>query len=234
MLTVTATNFGTAPESISLKSFESASLLIINSLITIDTSKEDYLKAGVLRLTVEGLPFRKSHETAVFALNRNDGSHDITIARAWIEKGTTLCIVPVYEYNSLTQYELLIAVAFIPENNAGTSSFAQHAVCTPVITKGGLADADIQTVKAEDWAMLMLRSSALSWESDSVELSIPELAGFSADIIPIIYTNSVSDTLGSKFYPAALQNGKLTVLKDGSADESSSALYKFTKLFLLK
>lgn len=234
MLTVTATNFGVAPESITLKSFESESLLIINSLIALDPTNEDYLKAGVLRLTVEGLPFRKSHETAVFALNRNDGSHDITLARAWIEKGTTLCIVPVYEYNSLTRYELLIAAAFIPENNAGTSSFAEHAICTPSITKGGLADADIQTVKTEDWAMLMLRSSALTWESDSIELNISELSGFSADLIPVIYTNSVSDTLGSKFYPATLQDGKLTVSKDGSADESSTAGYKFTKLFLLK
>ena len=80
----------------------------------------------------------------------------------------------------------------------------------------------------------MLRSSALTWESDSIELSISELSDFSADLIPVIYTNSVSDTLGSKFYPATLLDGKLTVSKDGSADESSTAGYKFTKLFLLK
>ena len=126
MITCLNNNFGVAPANIQLKDYQSQDIIVLQGMFTINTTDEDYLAAGVLRITMPDFAFRNSHATQVFVINRNDGAHDITLAKAWIEKGNQLCIMPVMEWNSLNYYEIFFATAFIPANKVAHVQFGTH------------------------------------------------------------------------------------------------------------
>ena len=104
MITCISNNFGVLPANIQLKDYQSQDIIVLQGMFSVDTTDEDYLAAGVLRITMPNFAFRNSHETNVFVLNRNEGAHDITLAKAWIEKGNQLCITPVSLRNAAAMH----------------------------------------------------------------------------------------------------------------------------------
>ena len=94
MITCISNNFGVLPANIQLKDYQSQDIIVLQGMFTVNTTDADYLAAGVLRITMPDFAFRNSHETNVFVINRADGAHDITLAKAWIEKATSCASCP--------------------------------------------------------------------------------------------------------------------------------------------
>ena len=49
----------------------------------------------------------------------------------------------------------------------------------------------------------------------------------------MIYTESVTDAMGSKYYPASLSEGVLTIERGGASDEPEGAGRKFFRVFII-
>ena len=45
-------NFGVAPANIQLKDYQSQDIIVLQGMFSVDTTDEDYLAAGVLRITM--------------------------------------------------------------------------------------------------------------------------------------------------------------------------------------
>lgn len=52
--------------------------------------------------------------------------------------------------------------------------------------------------------------------------------------LPIIYNESLWSNLGSKYYPAYLRNGLLTIPKTDTADEPEGTGNKFTRIIAVR
>ena len=236
MINVIATNFGIEPEIIDFRTFESPEIMVINGSFHVDTTLEAFKAAGILRSTVDELPFARSKETAVFVINDADGAHDITLTNAWLENGNTICIKPVLKYASLPQYQLCFYCAFMPENNAGLANYAEHYIDEPIVEKGEFSDLMVQRIEDTDWMELIIRATSITFDSgdNTASVRLEDCPDLNLDFLPIIYTNSISDAMGSKFYPASFHYGVLTIDKDGSADEDAGSFNKFTKVFIIK
>ena len=84
--------------------------------------------------------------------------------------------------------------------------------------------------------MFMLKASNLVFDSDDQTVEI-QLPGFPSDISinpPIIYNESLWSNLGSKYYPAYLRNGVLTISKAEAADEPEGTGTKFTRIITVR
>ena len=84
--------------------------------------------------------------------------------------------------------------------------------------------------------MLSLKASALTFdeESQTVEISLPDLPKDISCSFPILYNEGLWVALGSKYYPASIQNGILTISKDGNANEASNTGNKFTRIIIVR
>ena len=83
--------------------------------------------------------------------------------------------------------------------------------------------------------LLVLKAATLTFDENSGKIrttltGVPE--ALKADF-PVIFTESQSSETGSKYYPASIENGVLTIRKDGNADEASGTKEKFAKAFIL-
>ncbi len=56
MLTITATNFGVAPEDIQIKEYHTSDMLILDGEFEVDTTAEEYAGIRPMKLTVADLP----------------------------------------------------------------------------------------------------------------------------------------------------------------------------------
>ena len=84
--------------------------------------------------------------------------------------------------------------------------------------------------------MLTFKASNLEFDSedDTIEMRLPD---FPADVtaqLPILYNEGLWVALGSKYYTASLQNGILTIRKDGNADEATGIGNKFTRIITVR
>ncbi len=235
MITCISNNFGVLPANIQLKDYQSQDIIVLQGMFSVDTTDEDYLAAGVLRITMPNFSFRNSHETNVFVINRNDGAHDITLAKAWIEKGNQLCIMPVMEWNSLPSYEIFFAAAFIPANKVAPVVFATHNEFYTMCQKGMLSSGYLHYWDHTGFREIYLTGTELQWDetTDTVLCSLANCFDVAADFVPLIYTNDLSRTMGSQFFPCTYHEGNLTISHDGITDDSGTNL-KFIKMFLVK
>ena len=225
MLTITATNFGVSPASIQIQEFHAQNLLILSGEFTVDATDATYLAARRMILTVADLPFNKSRRTTAFVTAVSDGTKYISVTKCWISDKNTINIAKVAEYKALGSYKVKFSTVFIPTMITGPVSLSQGKSYVPVVSKGAASNLEVRTV-----------ASALTFdsESDTVEMTLPNFpSGVSFDV-PIIYNESLYSELGSKYYPATLQNGVLTITKDGAADEPSTTEYKFTRIIVVR
>lgn len=235
MLKVTSTNFGANPEEIHIRAYQSDNFVILNGELSIDTTAEIYKRLFALELTVEGLKIENSYMTAVYVINGTEGSHDITLTKAYIKDGNTISIRPMRAYDAMGSYKLLFLCAFAQSGTSCIPRLTEAMTLTPAATAGEISGAECHIVQNEGWLLIALKLETIAFDQTEgvVRMSIPGIPDDIEASIPIIFTENQSSESGSRFYPATIQNRVMTILKDGNAEEASNASNKFTKAFIL-
>lgn len=236
MLTVNSTNFGVSPDDIQIKSFQSDNLLILDGSFTVDTANEDYISAHYLKLSVPDLPFAKSRETSAFAMIEVDGVRHITLVRCKITDANTVRLNKILAYNSIGSYTVRLCSAFIPVNIAGAVALQTKSVFALNVTAGILTNAECFGVETADWLMLVFRAEDIAFDSEGSGLNVA-LDGFPSGLsfsIPLIYNESLTDTLGSKFIPASVSGGVLSVAAEDAPESVTKVGHFFSRMFLVK
>ncbi len=235
MLTINSTNFGVSPDDIQIKSFQGDNLLILDGSFTVDTTNEDYKSSHYLKLTVPDLPFSKSRKTTAFAMIDVDGVRHITLVRCKITDRNTIRLNKILAYNSAGSYTIRLCSAFIPVNIAGAVALQTKSTFALTANAGGLTNAECFGVEADGWMMLAFRAEDITFDSDN-GLNVA-LDGFPSGMsfsIPLIYNESLTDTLGSKFIPASVSEGVLSVSAADAPESVTKVGYFFTRVFAVK
>ena len=166
----------------------------------------------------------------------SDGVNYCTLAKVWIADKNTICIGKILPYKSLGNYTIHLNTIFIPTMVTGPVSLNTSKAYTPQFNKGTGDGVEVLTVENPHWMMFMLKASNLVFDSDDQAVEI-QLPGFPSDIYinpPIIYNESLWSNLGSKYYPAYLRNGVLTISKAEAADEPEGTGTKFTRIITVR
>lgn len=236
MLTITATNFGLAPSDIQIKDYSNANLLVLDGEFTVDTTAEEYSGIRPMQLTVEDLPFSKSRIGTALVTVLSDGVKYATITKVWVKDKNTICIGKILHYNSVGSYKVRLNTILIPEKITGEVVLSQKIDHTPSVTKGEAAELEIFSVQSADWLILTLKATSLTFDTDSqtVEISVPDLPENVSSSFPVLYNEGLWVELGSKYYPATLENGTIVISKDGNADEASNTGKKFTRIVIVR
>lgn len=236
MLTINATNFGVSPDDMQIKSLQSDNLLILDGSFTVDTANADYKSAHYLRLTVPDLPFSKSRETSAFAMIDADGVRHITLVRCKITDRNTIRLSKILAYSSVSSYTVRLCSAFIPVNIAGEVALQTKSVFALSATAGAITTAECLGAEAEGWMMLAFRAEDITFDSDGGGLKVT-LDGFPSGLsfdLPLIYNESLTDKLGSKYIPASVSGGALSVSADDAPESVTKVGYFFSRMFIVK
>lgn len=236
MLTITATSFGLAPSDIQIKEYHTANMLVLDGEFTVDTTDEDYAGIRPMELIVADLPFSKSRIGTALVTVLSDGVKFATVTKVWISDRNTINIAKVLPYKSAGAYTVKLSTVLIPEYITGEVSLNSRLEQVPYINKGSADSIEIHTVESEGWMMLVLKASSLTFdeESQTVELYVPTLPADVSCSFPVLYNEGLWVALGSKYYPATLNNGTLIIRKDGNADEASGTGNKFTRIIVVR
>lgn len=236
MLTVNATNFGLAPSEIQIKEYRSANLLVLDGEFIVDTSAEEYSGIRPMQLSVADIPFSKSRPGTALVTVLSEGVKYATITKVWVKDKNTICIDKILPYKSAGSYKVKLNTMLIPERITGEVALHQRTGHTPRVTKGEAVGLEIFTIQSDDWFILTLKATSLTFDTDSqtVEISVPDLAENASSSFPVIYNEGLWVALGSKYYPATLENGTIVISKDGNADEASNTGNKFTRIVIVR
>lgn len=236
MLTVNATNFGLAPSDIQIKEYRSANLLVLDGEFIVDTSAEEYSGIRPMQLSVVNLPFSKSRPGTALVTVLSEGVKYATITKVWVKDKNTICIDKILPYKSAGSYKVKLNTMLIPERITGEVALHQRTGHTPSVTKGESAGLEIFTIQSDDWLILTLKATSLTFDTDSqtVEISLPDLPENVSSSFPVLYNEGLWVALGSKYYPATLENGTIVISKDGNADEASNTGNKFTRIVIVR
>jgi len=236
MLTVNATNFGLAPSDIQIKEYRSANLLVLDGEFIVDTSAEEYSGIRPMQLSVADLPFSKSRPGTALVTVLSEGVKYATITKVWVKDKNTICIDKILPYKSAGSYKVKLNTMLIPERITGEVALHQRTGHTPRVTKGEAVGLEIFTIQSDDWFILTLKATSLTFDTDSqtVEISMPDLAENASSSFPVLYNEGLWVALGSKYYPATLENGTIVISKDGNADEASNTGNKFTRIVIVR
>ena len=235
MLQVTATNFGGNPSDIQLQAHFGKNFIILNGEITVDTTYEDYKKLFTLELTTEELPFKKSLPTAVYATVETDNGSYITITKAYIKDGNTISIRPVRAYDSYGSYKLKFFCAFAAINTAAEPVFQNYEMITLEPTTGTMENAECYLMKADNWMLMVLKSGAITFDEAEgiVKANITGLPEGQLFFAPIISSDNKSSDYGNRYFQGIIENGTLTISRNGDTDTNTGASEVFTKVFIL-
>lgn len=236
MLTVNATNFGLAPSEIQIKEYRSANLLVLDGEFIVDTSAEEYSGIRPMQLSVADIPFSKSRPGTALVTVLSEGVKYATITKVWVKDKNTICIDKILPYKSAGSYKVKLNTMLIPERITGEVALHQRTGHTPRVTKGEAVGLEIFTIQSDDWFILTLKATSLTFDTDSqtVEISVPDLAENASSSFPVLYNEGLWVALGSKYYPATLENGTIVISKDGNADEASNTGNKFTRIVIVR
>ena len=236
MLTVTATNFGVDPADIHIECSQSANCLVLDGEFAVDTAAEAYAGIRPLQLTVTPLIHGKTRAGTALVTVESDGVKYATVTKVWMSDNTTINIAKVLPYKSAGTYTVKLSTVLLPEKITGTVSLNEKKRCTPVITKGNATDLEITVVENPFWLMLVLKAGTLTFDEDDnqVVMTLPDIPSYFSGSFPVFYNEGLWVALGSKYYPATLLGGVLTIRKDGAADEATGTGNKFTRVFLVR
>lgn len=236
MLNVTATNFGVSPEDIRVRYFGSDSLVVLDGEFIVDAADEDYAAARYLTLTVEDLPFAKSRETTGFAYIEVDGVRHITLAKCRITGRNTVRIGKISEYDSVGSYTVRLCSAFVPTCVVGDVVLSEERSFAPVASCGTLLNAKCFGAESADWMMLCFIAEDLTFDGDAGTV-VADLEGFPADLsfaLPLIYNETLYDELGSRYIPASVSGGVLTMRKEDAPEAVVKVGKFFSRIFIVK
>lgn len=232
MLSVIDTNFGAGTDGINIREHLSGNMFFLVGEIPVDVSAEGYASARYLTISVDGLPFDRSLVGSAFALAEINGVRRVSLTSVRIKDCNTIRIDKVPAYDSAGAYKVFLSGVLIPGNTASWTAPVAVPVALECIS-GSLVEAECFWVGGEGWDMLVLDATELVWEDDRVVVKLEGAEGLSADFVPVIYTESVTDAMGSKYYPASLSEGVLTIERGGASDEPEGAGRKFFRVFII-
>lgn len=236
MLKVTATNFGVNPSAIQIDAYNGGNFIILNGEISVDTSFEGYKSLFTLELTIEELPFTRSLPTAVYATVETDKGNYITITKAYVKDGNTISVRPVRAYDSYDSYKLKFFCAFAAINTAAEPTF-QH--CDKLLlepTVGTMTDAECYLMKNDNWMLLVLKTGSVTFDEAegiikaNINTGLPDGQVF---FVPIISSDNKSSDNGNLYFHGTIEDGTLTISRNGEADTSTGSSETFTKVFIL-
>lgn len=236
MLTITATSFGLAPSDIQIKEYHTANMLVLDGEFTVDTTDEDYAGIRPMELIVADLPFSKSRIGTALVTVLSDGVKYATVTKVWISDKNTINIAKVMPYKSAGAYTVKLSTVLIPEYITGEVALATKKTYIPSFNKGTGDGVEVYTVETAGWLILTFKASNLEFDSEdgTIEMRLPDFPVDVTASLPIFYNEGLWVALGSKYYPASLQNGILTIRKDGNADEASGTGNKFTRIIVVR
>ena len=236
MLTITATNFGVNPAYLNINEYHEQDLFVLEGDITVDTKAEAYAGIRPMALTVADLPFGKSRIGTALVTAVSEGANYCTLAKVWISDKNTICIGKIMPYKSLGNYTVHLNTILIPTKITGPVSLNTKKSYEVQFNKGTGAGVEVFTVENPNWMMFVMKASNLEFDSEDQTIEI-RVQDFPSDIStnpPIIYNESLWSNLGSKYYPAYLRNGVLTISKADAADEPDGTGSKFTRIISIR
>lgn len=235
MLTITATNFGVNPAFLQINEYHRNDYMVLEGDISVDTTAAEYAGIRPMKLTVADLPFAKSRVSTALVTAASDGVNYCTLAKVWIADKNTICIGKILPYKSLGNYTVHLNTLLIPTMKTGVVSRNRRTSYVPQFNKGTGDGVEIHTAMNAHWMMFVLKADNLEFDAEdqTIEMQLP---GFPSDIAinpPIIYNESLWSNLGSKYYPAYLRNGILTISKADAANEPEGTGTKFTRIITI-
>lgn len=190
-------NFGVAE--IEFRYWQERGLVILNGVVSIDTTNESYKAAEVLEITVPDLSISRSAVTAVFLRSsKADGAS--TIVKSWIKDMRTICVEKLPEFDEFGPLTLYFASAYVTLGQR--IDCPQNTVIRPTIVNGksGLQSAsDTKAVVTDNWCYLYVCFNKFAGAEypDAFECM---LEGLPEDIdisFPVVTASAYSYTFGT-------------------------------------
>ena len=236
MLTITATNFGVDPADIQIKEYHASDMLILDGEFEVNTTAEEYAGIRPMKLTVADLPFAKSRVSTAIVMGESDGVKYCTLTKVRITDKNTIVIDKVVAYKDLGTYTVKLSTVLIPTMITGNVALNSVDTYETVVLSGGATGLEVKAVETNNWMMLIVKASTLTFSEseEEVEIMLPNFPSDIENSLPIIYNENLWSTMGSKYYPAQLRGGKLFISKDGATDEPATAGAKFCRILIVK
>ena len=236
MITSISTNFGVNP--ISFKCYDSAKIVVLQGMFTLDTANEDYLAAEQLEITFpDQFSIPDSKPTTAFLVCQKDDLQSGTIIKAQLQ-GNKLILEKLSIYDGIGTVKVVLASGFVGE--------ASEALLTPLLS-------DKITISGKDytysvyisqyanciqngWGMFFLQMSSWAYAPGvENEYSIKGIPAYLSIDAPIFTSRVNSNLDGSECALAHLENGKITFTGKGQEGESKKYLYRgFMKFFYVR
>ena len=168
-------------------------------------------------------------------MEANKGNY-ITITKAYVKDGNTISIRPVRAYDSYGSYKLKFFCAFAAINTAAEPTF-QH--CDKLLlepTVGTMTDAECYLMKNDNWMLLVLKTGAITFDETegiikaNITTVLPDGQVF---FVPIISSDNKSSDNGNLYFQGTIEDGTLTISRNGETDTSTGSSETFTKVFIL-
>ena len=113
MITSISTNFGVNP--ISLKSYDSERIVVLQGMFTLDTANEEYLAAEQLEITFpDQFSITASKPTTAFLVCQKDDLQSGTIIKAQLQ-GNKLILEKLSIYDGIGTVKVVLASGFVGE-----------------------------------------------------------------------------------------------------------------------
>ena len=236
MITSTSTNFGVNP--ISFKCYDSAKIVVLQGMFTLDTANEEYLAAEQLEIIFpEQFSIPSSKPTTAFLVCQKDDLQSGTIIKGQLQ-GNKLILEKLSIYDGIGTVKVVLASGFVGE--------ATEALLTPLqsdkITMSGkdytysVYISQYANCIQNGWGMFFLQMSTWAY-APGVENEY-SIKGIPADLsidAPIFTSRTNSGLDGSECALARIENGKITFNGKGQAGESKQYLYRgFMKFFYVR
>lgn len=236
MITSTSTNFGVNP--ISLKSYDSTKIVVLQGMFTLDTANEDYLAAEQLEITFpDQFSIPASKPTTAFLVCQKDDLQSGTIIKAQLQ-GNKLILEKLSIYDGIGTVKVVLASGFVGE----TSEALLSPTPSGKITISGkdynysATIAQYANCIQDRWGMFFLQMSSLAY-APGVENEYG-ITGLPAELsidVPIFTYRTNSDLNGSECALAHIEKRKITFTGKGQEGESKDYLYRgFMKFFYVR
>ena len=236
MITSTSTNFGVNP--ISFKCYDSAKIVILQGMFTLDAANEEYLAAEQLEITFpDQFSITASKPTTAFLVCQKDDLQSGTIIKGQLQ-GNKLILEKLSIYDGIGTVKVVLASGFVGE----TSEAQLSPTPSGKITMSGkdytysVYISQYANCIQNGWGMFFLQMSSWAY-APGVENEY-SIKGIPADLsidVPIFTSRINSGLDGSECALAHIEKGKITFNGKGQEGESKQYLYRgFMKFFYVR
>ena len=216
MITSTSTNFGVNP--ISFKCYDSAKIVVLQGMFTLDTANEDYLAAEQLEITFpDQFSIPASKPTTAFLVCQKDNLQSGTIIKAQLQ-GNKLILEKLSIYDGIGTVKVVLESGFVGE--------ASDALLTPL-------QSDKITMSGKDYTFYVTIAQYANYIQDRWGMFFLQMSSLA--YAPGVENEYGSDLNDSECALAHIENGKITFTGKGKEGESKQYLYRgFMKFFYVR